>query len=340
MLRELVPDSVRTGEVPGVERPRRLRATPATRALVRETRLVARQLVAPLFVVPGNNREEPIPSLAGHSRLSPDLALEKARELAAAGVGGLLLFGIPDSKDEEGRVAADPDGPVPAALRRFRDADLPLVLVADVCLCEYTSHGHCGVLDGQRVDNDRSLPLLAEAALAYAEAGADLVAPSAMMDGQVGALRAGLDAAGHTGTAIMAYASKHASALYGPFREAAGSTPAFGDRRSYQMDSANGREALREMELDAREGADILMVKPAITSLDLLARAREHFQLPLAAYQVSGEYAMLEAAAQRGWLDRRAAALETLTAIRRAGADVIMTYLAADVATWLAEDPR
>jgi porphobilinogen synthase len=340
MLRELVPDSVRTGEVPGVERPRRLRATPATRALVRETRLVARQLVAPLFVVPGNNREEPIPSLAGHSRLSPDLALEKARELAAAGVGGLLLFGIPDSKDEEGRGAADPDGPVPAALRRFRDADLPLVLVADVCLCEYTSHGHCGVLDGQQVDNYRSLPLLAEAALAYAEAGADLVAPSAMMDGQVGALRAGLDAAGHTGTAIMAYASKHASALYGPFREAAGSTPAFGDRRSYQMDSANGREALREMELDAREGADILMVKPAITSLDLLARAREHFQLPLAAYQVSGEYAMLEAAAQRGWLDRRAAALETLTAIRRAGADVIMTYLAADVARWLAEDPR
>ena len=312
----------------------------ATRALVRETRLVARQLVAPLFVVPGSGREEPIPSLAGHSRLSPDLALEKARELAAAGVGGLLLFGIPDSKDEEGRGAADPDGPVPAALRRFRDADLPLVLVADVCLCEYTSHGHCGVLDGQQVDNDRSLPLLAEAALAYAEAGADLVAPSAMMDGQVGALRAGLDAAGHTGTAIMAYASKHASALYGPFREAAGSTPAFGDRRSYQMDSANGREALREMELDAREGADILMVKPAITSLDLLSRAREHFQLPLAAYQVSGEYAMLEAAAQRGWLDRRAAALETLTAIRRAGADVIMTYLAADVARWLAEDPR
>ncbi len=340
MLRELVPGIVRTGEVPGVERPRRLRATPATRALVRETRLVARQLVAPLFVVPGSGREEPIPSLVGHSRLSPDLALEKARMLAAAGVGGLLLFGIPDSKDEQGSGAATPDGPVPAALRRFREADLPLVLVADVCLCEYTSHGHCGVLDGHQVDNDRSLPLLAEAALAYAEAGADVVAPSAMMDGQVGALRAGLDAAGHTGTAIMAYASKHASALYGPFREAAGSTPAFGDRRSYQMDSANGREALREMELDAREGADILMVKPAITSLDLLARAREQFQLPLAAYQVSGEYAMLEAAAQRGWLDRRAAALETLTAIRRAGADVIMTYLAADVAKWLAEDPR
>src|SRR5207302_11022693 len=223
------------------------------------------------------------------------------------------------------------------ALRRFRDADLPLVLIADVCLCEYTSHGHCGLLDGQQVDNDRSLPLLAEAALAYAEAGADLVAPSAMMDGQVGALRAGLDAAGHTGTAIMAYASKHASALYGPFREAAGSTPAFGDRRSYQMDSANGREALREMELDAREGADILMVKPAITSLDLLARAREHFQLPLAAYQVSGEAAMIEAAAERGWIDRRGAILESLTAIARAGAGTVITYFAVEAGVWLRE---
>ena len=340
MLRELIPGPVRSGELPGAERPRRLRASPATRALVRETRLAARQLVAPLFVVPGAGRDEPIPSLAGHSRLSVDLALERASELAAAGVGGLLLFGVPDHKDDEGRGAADPEGPVPAALRRLREAELPVVLIADVCLCEYTSHGHCGVLNDREVDNDRSLPLLAEAAVAYAAAGADVVAPSAMMDGQVGALRAGLDAAGHTGTAIMAYASKHASALYGPFRDAAGSTPAFGDRRSYQMDSANGREALREMELDAREGADILMVKPAITSLDLLARARQHFELPLAAYQVSGEYAMLEAAAQRGWLDRRAAALETLTAIARAGADVIMTYLAADAARWLAEDPR
>ena len=340
MLRELIPGPVRSGELPGAERPRRLRASPATRALVRETRLAARQLVAPLFVVPGAGRDEPIPSLAGHSRLSVDLALERASELAAAGVGGLLLFGVPDHKDDEGRGAADPEGPVPDALRRLREAELPVVLIADVCLCEYTSHGHCGVLNDREVDNDRSLPLLAEAAVAYAAAGADLVAPSAMMDGQVGALRAGLDAAGHTGTAIMAYASKHASALYGPFRDAAGSTPAFGDRRSYQMDSANGREALREMELDAREGADILMVKPAITSLDLLARARQHFELPLAAYQVSGEYAMLEAAAQRGWLDRRAAALETLTAIARAGADVIMTYLAADAARWLAEDPR
>jgi porphobilinogen synthase len=294
-------------------------------------------MVAPLFIVPGKGREEPIPSLKGLSRLSPDLALKRAEALAAAGVGGVLLFGVPDDKDEAGRAAADPAGPVPAALIGLRVAGLPLVLIADVCLCEYTTHGHCGVLRGDQVDNDASLPALAEAAVAYAGAGVDVVAPSAMMDGQVGALRAALDAAGHDQTAILAYASKHASAFYGPFRQAAGSTPAFGDRRSYQMDFANGREAMREMELDAREGADMLMVKPAITSLDLLAEARRRFDLPLAAYQVSGEYAMLEAAAERGWLDRRRAALESLTAIARAGADVIVTYLAADAAHWLAE---
>ncbi len=227
---------------------------------------------------------------------------------------------------------------MPEALRQLRAADVPMVLVADVCLCEYTSHGHCGVLDGQRVDNDRSLPLLGAAAVAYADAGADIVAPSAMMDGQVLALRTALDDAGHDETAIMAYASKHASYLYGPFREAAGSTPAFGDRRSYQMDPANGREAMREMELDVEEGADLLMVKPAITSLDLLARARDRFDVPLAAYQVSGEYAMVQAAAGNGWLDLRGAALETLLAIRRAGADVVMSYFAEDAARWLAED--
>ncbi|HEY8643082.1 MAG TPA: porphobilinogen synthase [Candidatus Dormibacteraeota bacterium] len=320
---------------PTAERPRRLRATPATRALVKETRLTPRQLIAPLFIVSGRGVKQPIESLTGQSRLSPDLALERARELAAQGVGGLLLFGIPDAKDAEGRAAADPNGPVPAALRRIRDAGLPLVLIADVCLCEYTSHGHCGVLDGETVDNDATLPLLAEAAVAYADAGADIVAPSAMMDGQVAALRAGLDQSAHANTAIMAYASKAASALYGPFREAAGSTPGFGDRKSYQMDYANGREALREMELDAAEGADILMVKPAITSLDLLAQARQRFDLPLAAYQVSGELAMIEAAAQRGWIDRKGAALETLTAIARAGAGIVITYLAADAAEWL-----
>jgi porphobilinogen synthase len=214
---------------------------------------------------------------------------------------------------------------------------IPLALAADVCLCEYTTHGHCGVLDGDRIDNDASLPLLAEAAIAYARSGADIVAPSAMMDGQVGALRSGLDAADLTGTAIFAYATKHASALYGPFREAAGSTPSFGDRKSYQMDFANAREAMRELTLDAEEGADVLMVKPAITSLDLLARARDRFDLPLAAYQVSGEAAMIEAAAARGWIDRRAAILETLTAIARAGAGIVITYFAAEVAGWLAE---
>jgi porphobilinogen synthase len=321
-----------------VDRPRRLRATAASRALVRETRLSPRQLVAPVFLVPGRERREPIPSMPGHERMSPDLAVEYARRLAGLHVGGLLLFGVPDDKDDRGDGAADASGPVPATLRLLRDADLPLVLVADVCLCEYTSHGHCGVLDGRRVDNDRTLPLLAAAAVAYAEAGANVVAPSAMMDGQVVALRAGLDEADLEDTAIMAYASKHASFMYGPFREAAGSTPSFGDRRSYQMDPANAREAMREMDLDAGEGADFLMVKPAITSLDLLARARDRFELPLAAYQVSGEFAMIEAAAANGWIDRRGAALETLTAIRRAGADVIMTYFAEDAARWLAEE--
>src|SRR5262249_21287468 len=276
--------------------------------------------------------------MPGHERMSPELVVDYAQRLAALRVGGLLLFGVPDAKDDMGQGAADPAGPVPEALRQLREADLPMVLIADVCLSEYTSHGHSGVLDGKKVANARSLPLLGAAAVAYAEAGADVVAPSAMMDGQGFALRAALDEAGHTATAIMAYASKHASFLYGPFREAAGSTPGFGDRRSYQMDPANGREAMREMDLDAQEGADILMVKPAITSLDLLAAARERFDLPLAAYQVSGEFAMIEAAAQWSWIDRRGTALETLTAIRRAGADVIMSYFAEDAARWLAEE--
>jgi len=322
---------------PGRQRPRRLRSSDPLRRLVRETRLTPGQLLAPVFLVSGTGRREPITSLPGHARLSADLATELAAELARLGVGGILLFGIPDEKDPEGRAAADPSGPVCATLRQIRSAGLGLVLAADVCLCEYTTHGHCGVLRGEQVDNDATLPLLAEAAVAYAEAGADVVGPSAMMDGQVAALRAGLDQAGRTETAIMAYASKAASYLYGPFREAAGSAPSFGDRRGYQMDPANGREALRELQLDADEGADILMVKPALTSLDLLARARDRFDLPLAAYNVSGEVAMIEAAAEQGWLDRRGAALECLTAIARAGADVIITYFAADAARWLAE---
>lgn len=321
-----------------LHRPRRLRRSPALRRLAREVRLDPAQLIAPLFVVPGRDRVEPIGSLPGHARLSPDRAVRRAVELAEVGVGGVLLFGLPARKDPDGRAAADPAGPVPETLRRLRDAGLPLVAMADVCLCEYTTHGHCGLVVGGEVVNDPSLDRLAEAALAYAAAGADVVAPSAMLDGQVAAIRARLDAAGHADTAILAYASKHASALYAPFREAADSAPAFGDRRSYQLDPANGRAALWEMALDVAEGADALMVKPALTSLDLLARARERFDLPLAAYHVSGEVAMLEAAAERGWLDRRAVGLEILTAVARAGADWIVTYLAADAARWLAED--
>jgi len=323
--------------VAGAKRPRRLRRNAALRSLVRETRLSPAAMIAPIFVISGRDRREPIASMPGHARLSPDLAALHARELASRGIGGVLLFGIPDEKEPLGRGASDPEGPVPTALRRIRDAGAQMVLAADVCLCEYTSHGHCGVLDGREIDNDATLPLLADAAVAYADAGADIVAPSAMMDGQVAALRAGLDTAGHSQTAIMAYSSKHSSALYGPFREAAGSTPSFGDRKSYQMDIANGREALHEMERDVAEGADILMVKPALTSLDILARARDTFNVPLAAYQVSGEMAMIEAAAARGWIDRKQAALECSTAIARAGADVIITYLAADLAHWLTE---
>ena len=336
-MREML--RTRTVPVPAGGRPRRLRANPQLRELVRETRLHAAQLVAPIFVVSGRGRREEISSLKGHARLSPDLAAVEAERLAALGVGGVLLFGIPDSKDPRGEGAADAMGPVPETLRKLKAAKLPLVLAADVCLCEYTTHGHCGVLDGDRIDNDATLPLLADAAIAYAEAGADVAAPSAMMDGQVATLRTGLDAGGFQGTAIIAYASKHASVFYGPFREAAGSTPGFGDRKSYQMDPANGREAMRELDLDAGEGADILMVKPAITSLDLLAMARGRFDLPLAAYQVSGEAAMIEAAAERGWIDRRGAVLESLTSIVRAGANIVVTYFAADAAAWLRE-PR
>jgi porphobilinogen synthase len=337
-MRELL--RTRSVPTPAADRPRRLRRTAALRSLVKETRMAPAQLVMPLFVIGGRDRSEPINSLPGHARLSVDRAVARARELADLGVGGVLLFGIPDRKDDDGSGAYDPAGPVPAALRALKEAALPLVLAADVCMCEYTTHGHCGVVAAGEVDNDASLPLLADAAVVYAEAGADIVGPSAMMDGQVAALRNALDGAGQTGTAIMAYASKAASAFYGPFREAAGSTPAFGDRRGYQMDYSNAREAMREMELDVREGADILMVKPALTSLDLLVRARKRFDVPLAAYHVSGEVAMLEAAAERGWLDRKSAALEMLTAIVRSGAGIVITYLAADAARWLQEPAR
>jgi len=318
---------------------RRLRRTPALRALVRETRLHPAMLVAPLFVRPGRGIREAIASLPGQARLSPDLAAAEAARLADLGVGGLILFGLPESKDPTGSGASADDGVVQDAFRRIRALELPLVTIADTCLCEYTDHGHCGPLapDGS-VDNDAALTRLAATAISQARAGADIVAPSAMMDGQVAAIRAALDAAGFAETAIMAYASKHASAFYGPFREAADSAPASGDRRGYQMDAANGREALQEMALDVDEGADILLVKPALSGLDLIAAARARFDLPIAAYQVSGEFAMIAAAAERGWLDGRRAMLEAVTSMARAGAGIILTYAAGDIAAWLQDE--
>ncbi len=324
---------------PLLHRPRRLRRTPALRALVRETRLDPAMLVTPLFVRPGSDVRESIGSMPGHWRLSPDLAAEEASRLAELGIGGVILFGLPEAKDALGSEASADDGIVQDAFRRIRALELPLVTMADTCLCEYTDHGHCGPLapDGS-VDNDAALVRLGEIAVSQARAGADIVAPSAMMDGQVAAIRAALDKDGLSDTVIMAYAAKHASAFYGPFREAADSTPAFGDRRGYQMDPANGREALREMTLDVAEGADILLMKPALPGLDLIAAARARFDLPIAAYQVSGEYAMLAAAAERGWIDRRRATTEAVTAIIRAGAGIVITYAASDIATWLADE--
>jgi porphobilinogen synthase len=337
---ELPPSAVATARSASMPvRLRRMRRTPALRALVRETRLHPSMLVAPLFVQPGVGRRDPIGSMPGQARLSPDLAAEEAARLAGLGVGGVILFGLPESKDRLGTGASAEDGIVQDAFRRIRALDLPLVTIADTCLCEYTDHGHCGPLapDGS-VDNDAALVRLAETAVTQARAGADVVAPSAMIDGQVGAIRAALDRAGFEQTPIMAYASKHASAFYGPFREAADSAPAFGDRRGYQMDPANGREAMREMALDVAEGADILLVKPALPGLDLVATARARFDVPIAAYQVSGEFAMIAAAAERGWLDGRRAMTEAVTAIVRAGAGIVITYAAADLATWLREE--
>jgi porphobilinogen synthase len=324
---------------PPTQRPRRLRRSPALRSLVRETRLHPQMLVSPLFVRPGVGVREAIGSMPGVARVSPDVAADETAHLAALGIGGVMLFGLPEHKDSIGSEASANDGIVQDAFRRIKDAGLPIVAIADTCLCEYTDHGHCGPLaaDGA-VDNDAALGRLVETAVSQARAGADIVAPSAMMDGQVRAIREALDAAGLVQIPIMAYASKHASAFYGPFREAADSAPAFGDRRGYQMDPANGREALREMALDVAEGADILLVKPALPGLDLIAAARARFDLPIAAYQVSGEYAMLAAAAERGWIDGRRATLEAVAAIVRAGARIVITYAAADVATWLRDE--
>jgi porphobilinogen synthase len=325
----------------GAFRGRRLRRTASLRALVRETRLHPSMLMQPLFVRPGTGVREPIASMPGQHRLSVDELAREADRLLQAGVTSVLLFGLPDTKDAEGSGAWTDDGIVQRAIAELRrSGGEELAIVADVCLCEYTSHGHCGVIRDASVDNDATLPLLARTAVSLANAGADVVAPSAMMDAQVAAIRAALDREGLAQTAILAYAAKHASAFYGPFREAADSAPAFGDRRSYQMDPANGRQALGEIRADLDEGADMIMIKPALPALDLVAAAHASTTVPIAAYQVSGEYAAIVAAAERGWLDRRAAALESLTAIARAGAGVLVTYFALEAAGWLREMDR
>jgi porphobilinogen synthase len=314
---------------------RRLRRTATLRALVRETRLSAEQLVYPLFVVEGSSVRREVASMPGVYQLSVDEAVREAAAARADGVAGVLLFGLPAAKDEEGSAAWDANAPVQRAVRAMR-AEIPeLLIVTDVCLCEYTSHGHCGLLDGDRIVNDATVERLVRAALSHAEAGADVVAPSDMMDGRVGAIREALDARGLVDVAIMSYAAKYCSAFYGPFREAADSAPAFGDRRTHQMDPANVEEALREVALDLDEGADIVMVKPAVTYLDVVARVKDEFGVPTAAYHVSGEYAMLKAAARNGWIDETRAMMETLTSIRRAGADIVITYYARDVARLL-----
>lgn len=313
-------------------RPRRLRRTESIRRMVTETRLDPAQFVLPVFVVPGTDVVNPISSMPGHSQMSVDGITALAKEAEAAGVGGMIFFGIPETKDEIGSPGWDPAGPVPQAIAAVAAAAPNLTRWADVCLCEYTSHGHCGPLDGDVVDNDATLPLLAKAAQVYVDAGADVVAPSDMMDGRVAAIRSGLDAAGHSDIAICSYAVKYASAFYGPFRDAAESAPAFGDRRSYQMDPANAREARREAALDEAEGADMLMVKPAGPYQDIIRDLRARTHLPLAAYQVSGEFSMVEAAAAAGWIDRQRVMLESLTGIVRSGADIVLTYFAIDAA--------
>jgi porphobilinogen synthase len=315
---------------------RRLRQTAVLRDLVRETELSASRFVAPLFVGLGTAGREPIASMPGVQRLSISQAVEEAGEIHALGIPAVLLFGIPEHKDVEGSGAYDDEGVVQLATRAIKAAHPELLVITDVCLCEYTSHGHCGIpREDGTIDNDASVNLIARTAASQARAGADIVAPSDMMDGRVGAVRRVLDAEGLADTPIMAYSAKFASAFYGPFRDAAGSAPSFGDRRAYQMDPGNGQEALREVLLDVQEGADMVMIKPALAYLDVIARVRDAVQLPIAAYNVSGEYAMIKAAAAAGYLDERSATLETLTAIRRAGADIIITYHAKEAAQWI-----
>jgi porphobilinogen synthase len=317
-----------------IHRPRRLRRTEALRSFVRETSLTARSLVYPLFVCPGTNVQDEIKSMPGNHRWSVDRLVEECKSARDLGIPAVILFGIPESKDEAASGAYAPDGIVQRAVRALKKHVPELLVLCDVCLCEYTSHGHCGVVEGGEISNDPTLELLAKTALSQVQAGADLVAPSDMMDGRVARIRAELDANGFTHVPILSYAAKFASAFYGPFREAADSTPQFGDRRSHQMDPANQREALREIALDIEEGADIVMVKPALPYLDILALARREFNVPLAAYQVSGEFSLIEAAARAGWVDRERMIRETLVSIRRAGADIILTYFAKEAARW------
>jgi porphobilinogen synthase len=316
-------------------RPRRLRRTEAIRSLVRETRLSAQSFVYPLFVCPGRKIKEEISSMPGNYRWSVDLLVDECRAARDLGIAAVILFGIPARKDPVGSDACDPKGIVQKAVRALKKSVPELIVICDLCLCEYTSHGHCGVVKGTEIDNDATLKILAKAAVVQAQAGADMVAPSDMMDGRVGRIREALDAKGFEQIPILAYSAKYASGFYGPFREAADSTPQFGDRRSHQMDPANQREALREIALDIEEGADIVMVKPAMPNLDIIALARRQFDVPIAAYQVSGEFSMIEAAARKGWIDRERIMMETLTAIRRAGADIILTYFAKDAAKLL-----
>jgi porphobilinogen synthase len=318
-----------------IHRPRRLRRTEALRGLVRETRLTTAGMIYPMFVCPGTKVRQEVTSMPGIFQQSVDQILEECREVESLGLPGIILFGLPESKDPKGESSLKADGVVQRAIDAIRKANLKLVVITDVCLCEYTDHGHCGVIENGEVANDPTLAILAEQALSHARAGADIVAPSDMMDGRVAAIRKRLDDHKFQNIAILSYAAKYCSGFYGPFREAAQSAPQFGDRRSYQMDPANAREALKEVALDLEEGADIVLVKPALPYLDVIRRVRDAFDVPVGAYNVSGEYSMVKAAAQKGWLDEQRVVLEILTGIQRAGADIILTYHAKDVARWL-----
>ena len=317
------------------DRPRRLRRNEALRSLVRETRLTISNLIYPMFVCPGTKVRQEVSSMPGVYQQSVDQIVEEAREVESLGIPGIILFGLPETKDPRGISSLNAQGVVQRAIEAIRKAKLKLLIITDVCLCEYTDHGHCGIVEDGEVANDPTLEILAQQALSHARAGADIVAPSDMMDGRVAAIRKMLDANKFGNIAILSYAAKYCSGFYGPFREAAQSAPQFGDRRSYQMDPANAREALKEVKMDLEEGADMVMVKPALAYLDVIRRVRDAFDVPVAAYNVSGEYAMVKAAAQNGWLDEKRVVLEILTGIHRAGADILLTYHAKDIARWL-----